>query len=144
MDLQRTQNVIIFSAGETLRSGLLGQICDRLECDQVHCVVYTELFAGAHDQDNIALLPGLMKKIPTFDFALIVAEGLDRLQHSDGSRHKTMRDNALFELGMCVMALGASRVILLSEEDVHIPYDLAGLGGIGLKHITFTRRNVSE
>lgn len=137
MELHRKQNIIIFSAGETLRSGLLDKICEQLESDQVHCVIYTELFAGARDQDNIALLPGLMKKIPTFDFAMIVAEGVDMLHHSDGSQHKTMRDNALFELGMCIMALGVSRVILLSEDDVHIPYDLAGLDGIGLKHITF-------
>lgn len=135
--LYRKQNIIIFSAGETLRSGLIDKIREQLEGDQVHCVAYTELFADAHDQNNIALLPALMKKIPTFDFAVIVAEGLDLLNHSDGSQFKTMRDNALFELGMCIMALGASRVILLSDEDVHIPYDLAGLDGIGLKHITF-------
>lgn len=137
MGLRRRQNIIIFSAGDTLRNGLLDMICEQLESSQVHCVVYTELFTGAHDQNNIALLPGLMKKIPTFDFAMIVAEGVDLLVRSDGTLLETMRDNALFELGMCVMALGASRVILFSEERVHIPYDLAGVGGIGLKHITF-------
>lgn len=142
MTPHRKQNVIIFSAGETLRSGLLGKLREQLESDQVHCVEYPELFTGARDQSNIALLPGLMKKIPTFDFAMIVAEGLDRLHHSDGSQHKTMRDNALFELGMCVMALGASRVILLSEDDVHIPYDLAGIDGIGLKRVTFRKDDV--
>ena len=49
----------------------------------------------------------------------------------------SMRDNVLFEIGLCSMALGLSRVILLTDSKVHMPDDLVGLNGqLALKHIT--------
>ena len=87
--------------------------------------------------DQIALLPILTKKIPTFDFALLFAEGVDEIHLRQNEIHKTMRDNVLFELGLCIMALGADRVILLAKKCIHIPDDLIGIGSIGIEHITY-------
>ncbi|MBQ3498917.1 MAG: hypothetical protein IJA87_07300 [Clostridia bacterium] len=42
--------------------------------NNIHCYDWRELFENVHDSEHIALLPGLSKKIPTFDFALIFAE----------------------------------------------------------------------
>ncbi len=90
-----------------------------------------------HDSEHIALLPSLSKKIPTFDFALIFAEGVDTVQMRGEDVHKSMRDNVLFELGLCVMALGTDRVILFAEDSIHIPDDLIGVGKLGVKHISY-------
>lgn len=78
--------------------------------------------------EQIALLPALLKKIPTFDFALIVAEGVDTVKLRGSEERSAIRDNVIFELGLCTMALGAERVILLAEENVRIPEDLIGVG----------------
>lgn len=73
----------------------------------------------------------LIKKIPTFDFAIILADGVDTGSVRGESKVCIMRDNVLFECGLCIMALGTERVILLIEEGVRIPDDLWGIGGIG-------------
>lgn len=135
--MNRKQNVIIFSAGESMRSGKIAYIKEQLEQRNIRCADWHNLFDQAHHADQIALLPILAKKIPTFDFALIVADGVDEVNLRQNEIHKTMRDNVLFELGLCIMALGAERVILLAESCVHIPDDLSGIGSIGIKHITY-------
>lgn len=131
----RQQNVIVFSAGESVRSGRVGRIMALLEEKGVRCFEWSALFRWAHDRDHIALLPGLIKKIPTFDFALIVAEGIDTAVLRGTDRQYVMRDNVLFELGLCVMGLGPERVILLAEPTVRLPEDLVGVGGLGVVHI---------
>lgn len=87
--------------------------------------------------ERIALLPSLSKKIPTFDFALIVAEGVDTVKVRGNEEQIAIRDNVIFELGLCIMALGVERVILLAEESVRIPEDLIGVGKIGIEYVTF-------
>lgn len=136
--MRRSQNVIIFSAGESVRSKKVEYIQKQLAKNNVCCLDWRELFKGANRTDQIALLPALMKKIPTFDFALIFAEGVDHVTMRKTETYTVMRDNVVFELGLCVMALGAERVILLSEEGVHLPDDLSGIGKIGVEHITYT------
>ena len=37
-----------------------------------------------------------------------------------------LRDNVLFEIGLCVMALGLPRVILVTDGQVRLPEDLMG------------------
>lgn len=88
--------------------------------------------------EQIALLPALLKKIPTFDFALIVAEGVDTVKLRGSEECSAIRDNVIFELGLCTMALGAERVILLAEENVRIPEDLIGVGKMGIEYVTFS------
>lgn len=134
----RTQNVILFSAGESVRSGKAEYIKQRLRRDGIHCMDWRELFRHAHDAEHLALLPSLVKKIPTFDFALIFAEGVDEVKLRGDAPLYAMRDNILFELGLCVMGLGSERVILLAEEGLHIPDDLAGVGTTGIQRITFS------
>lgn len=56
-----------------------------------------------------------------------------------------MRDNVLFECGLCIMALGTDRVILLREENVTIPFDLTiGLKKMGVKTIEYNADNLHE
>lgn len=135
--MRRKQNVIIFSAGESVRNGNVDYIQKRLEEKGILCYDWRSLFKQAHDTDRIALLPSLSKKIPTFDFALIVAEGVDTVNLRGNEKRAAIRDNVIFELGLCVMALGVDRVILLAEESVRIPEDLIGVGKIGIEYVTF-------
>lgn len=142
--MKRTQNVILFSAGESVRNGKVEMIENKLKESGICCVDWRELFCMAHDKDNIALLPALVKKIPTFDFALIFAEGVDTVSLRGGTSLNAMRDNVIFELGMCIMALGPERVVLLAEESVHLPEDLIGVGKTGIEYITYQEKNFDE
>lgn len=139
--MNRSQNLIIFSAGESVRNGKVDYLREKLKEHNVNCYDWRELFDSAHDTEHIALLPALSKKIPTFDFALIFAEGVDSVQLRGEEIQKSMRDNVLFELGLCVMALGTERVILFAEDSVHIPEDLIGVGKIGVKYVTFSQQD---
>lgn len=135
--MRRKQNVIIFSAGESVRNGNVEYIKQQLQEKDIICSDWRALFSQAHDTTHIALLPSLAKKIPTFDFALIFAEGLDKVKIR-GDDALAMRDNVIFELGLCVMALGVERVILLAEENIRIPEDLVGIGKVGIQYVTFS------
>ncbi len=135
--MRRKQNVIIFSAGESVRNGNVEYIEQQLKEKDIICSDWRALFKQAHDTAHIALLPSLSKKIPTFDFALILAEGVDKVEIR-GDEELAMRDNVVFELGLCVMALGVERVILLAEESVRIPEDLIGVGKVGVEYVTFS------
>lgn len=135
--MKRKQNLIIFSAGESVRNGKVDYLKKKLGENNIHCYDWRELFENVHDSEHIALLPSLSKKIPTFDFALIFAEGVDTVQMRGKDMQKFMRDNVLFELGLCVMALGTERVILFAEDSIHIPDDLIGVGKLGVKYINY-------
>lgn len=135
--MRRKQNVILFSAGESLRNGKLEYIKSWLNRRDICCLDWRELFSTVRDSDQIALLPNLIKKIPTFDFALLLAEGVDELTLRGVSGQKAIRDNVIFELGLCVMALGPNRVILLTDRDTRIPDDLRGIEGSGVEHIVY-------
>lgn len=106
----------------------------------------------------------LIKKIPTFDFAIILSDSTDileqevetkelcaqdinlkeifeqRIEYENGGvkkrfiRKYVMRDNVLFECGLCIMALGTDRVIFLREKNTYVPLDLfSGLQKMGIK-----------
>jgi len=140
----RKQNIVIFSAGESVRNGRVHYIKKRLNEREIACTNWEELFSTAKDLQNIALLPLLIKKIPTFDFALIIAEGVDETCLRQNEKVKSMRDNVIFELGLCIMALGTERVILFSEKGLRLPDDLIGKGEIGVHHIEFEPYNVDK
>lgn len=140
--MKRKQNVIIFSAGESVRNGMVEYIKRKIEDSGICCYDWRDLFKDAHNSENIALLPNLSKKIPTFDFALIIAEGVDTVKLRGGKAESAIRDNVIFELGLCTMALGCERVILLAEEGIHIPDDLIGVGKIGVEYITFRKGEI--
>lgn len=128
--MHRNSNIIIFSSSISEQSGLVAEVTALLEQKGFRCHCWRDLFSSANDQNAIALLPMLIKKIPTFDFALLICEGHDRtVLQRNGSEieYKTMRDNVLFEIGLCAMALGLDRVILLTDEDLHLPEDLHGM-----------------
>lgn len=140
--MRREQNVILFSAGESVRNKKVEWIQNYLRDKGIHCLSWNELFRGANSAEQISLLPILMKKIPTFDFALILAEGVDQVTMRQGTEaYSAMRDNVVFELGLCVMALGAERVILLAEEGVRLVDDLSAFGKIGLTHISYAKED---
>lgn len=94
-----------------------------------NCLDWRGLFSSAKDSNNIALLPLLIKKIPTFDFAVLVCEGRDVtyiFRGKDSETVKTMRDNILFEIGLCAMAIGLNRTILVTDLNVRLLDDLRG------------------
>ena len=134
----RSQNIVIFSSGVSDASGLLGVVKAELQKRGHQCAIWRDLFGTANNMDQIALLPMLVKKIPTFDFAVLICEGHDEtvmLRAGERIFEKTMRDNVLFETGLCVMALGQDRVILLSDGGVRLPEDLQGIGGATAVHV---------
>ena len=59
--------------------------------------------------------------------------------------YKTMRDNVLFEIGLCSMAFVMDRVILLADEDLHLPEDLYGLNSrLALRRIPLTTESEED
>ena len=143
MDMTRRQNVVLFSSGVSERQGILECVKDALARNGYACSCWRDLFAGAKDPQNIALLPMLIKKIPTFDFAVLICEGHDETDifRNGATEHiQTMRDNVLFEIGLCSMALGLNRVILLTDGTVRLPEDLRGTGHeAAIKVVSYVR-----
>lgn len=134
-------NIVIFSSGVSEQNGITEKIKNKLNQMGYNCMDWRGLFSFANNSDNIALLPMLIKKIPTFDFAVLVCEGHDTTYISRGKDSefvKTMRDNVLFEVGLCAMAIGLNRTILVTDSEVRLPDDLCGINGnLALKRIVF-------
>lgn len=129
--MSRAQNIILFSSGISENNGILNMVMSSLQKHGHNCNYWRDLFSSANNTENIALLPMLIKKIPTFDFAVIICEGHDRtfmLRNGVEVEVNTMRDNVLFEIGLCTMALGLNRTILLTDGNVRLPDDLTGIG----------------
>ena len=134
------ENIVIFSSGISEKNGITESIKNTLNKMDYNCMDWRGLFSSAKDSNNIALLPMLIKKIPTFDFAVLVCEGHDVTFISRGENSetvKTMRDNVLFEIGLCAMAIGLNRTILVTDSDVRLPDDLRGTNGtLAVKQIS--------
>ncbi len=144
----RKINIVIFSSGVSEKKGTLNNLINALDTRGYNCFCWRDLFINANTQNNIALLPMLIKKIPTFDFAILICEGHDNTTMFRNNEYITvpsMRDNVLFEIGLCSMALGLSRVILLTDNKVHMPEDLVGINGsLALKHIIFNYKEIDK
>lgn len=139
----RPQNVIIFSSGKNL--AVAEALADGMRSADFRPVVWKDYFHAVFGDEyekekSYALFPFLSKKIPSFDFAVVVA-GDDDATHKDvpamdwrdfnpssdnGQDFITTRDNVVFELGMCCMALGETRVVLVRHKDVRLLDDLRG------------------
>ena len=129
----RKQNVIVFSSGKNKR--VAHEIARGLDGDVCRAVVWDEFFNKIYGEEytltkSYALFPFLIKKIPSFDYAVIVAGDDDRMRKNgeDGHEYVTARDNVIFELGLCAMALGEKRVIIVHHRDVRLIDDLRGYG----------------
>ncbi len=129
----RQQNVIVFSSGKNKR--VAHEIARGLDCGVCRAVVWDEFFNKIYGGEytltkSYALFPFLVKKIPSFDYAIIVAGDDDRMLKNDanGQEYVTARDNVIFELGLCSMALGDKRVIIVHHKDVRLIDDLRGYG----------------
>lgn len=60
--------------------------------------------------------------------AICLFTGDDLVAHdSDGANRKRARQNVVFEAGYFIGKLGRGRVVIISESDVEIPSDLAGV-----------------
>ena len=137
----RKTNIVIFSSGISEKNGTLNKVIEGLKAKEYDVFCWRDLFKDAHESTNIALLPMLIKKIPTFDFAILIGESHDAttlLRKGNKVQVNSMRDNVVFEIGLSVMALGLKRVILLTDQSVRLPEDLTGLHGeLAIdKHIT--------
>lgn len=134
----RVQNIVLFSSGISEANGILAYTKSELERAGYSCSYWRDLFAHAKDETNIALLPMLIKKIPSFDFAVLICEGHDRtivMRGEESLEVPTMRDNVLFEVGLCAMALGPNRTILLCDGKARLPEDLTGTDGKSAVHV---------
>lgn len=142
------RNIVIFSSGVSEQNGMTESIKSTLNQMGYICMDWRGLFSSANDTNNIALLPMLIKKIPTFDFAVLICEGHDITHISRGQNSetvKTMRDNVLFEIGLCAMAIGLNRTILVTDGDVRLPDDLRGTNGqLAVKQIAFSGKEPSD
>ncbi len=163
----RPQNVIVFSSGKNL--AVAEALADGLRADDCRPVVWKDYFQAVFGSEygrtkSYALFPFLSKKIPSFDFAVVVAGDDDATRKdspatdwngfdpSSGGEHDfiTTRDNVVFELGMCCMALGETRVVLVRHKDVRLLDDLRGRnadqrkveGPSGLKSTLLTTDNI--
>lgn len=93
----RQQNVIIFSSGKNKRVaheiawGLDGGVCKAVVWDEFFNKIYGEEYTFTK---SYALFPFLVKKIPSFDYAIIVAGDDDRMRKNDAGGHEyvTARD----------------------------------------------------
>ena len=129
----RQQNVIVFSSGKNKRvaheiaRGLDGDVCKAVVWDEFFNKIYGEEYTLTK---SYALFPFLIKKIPSFDYAIILAGDDDRMLKNGEGGHEyvTARDNVIFELGLCAMALGEKRVIIVHHKDVRLIDDLRGYG----------------
>ena len=142
----RRQNVIIFSSGKNL--DVAQEIASQLSSDICAPIVWNKYFQTVYGprystEKSYALFRFLTKKIPSFDFAIIVAGDDDVTFRNVASENKsdvlenlasgktcdfvTTRDNVIFELGMCCMALGETRVILVRHKNVRLIDDLRGV-----------------
>lgn len=141
------ENIVLFSSDVSVNNGITEGIKNELNKMGYNCMDWRGLFSGAKDSSNIALLPILIKKIPTFDFAVLVCEGHDITyisREKDSETVKTMRDNVLFEIGLCAMAIGLNRTILVTDLDVRLPEDLRGTNGaLAVKQIAIPADSTS-
>lgn len=129
----RKQNVIIFSSFKSLE--IVRRLCAELnKSNRVNAINWNSYFEAVYtkeysEQKSYPLFCFLTKRIPSFDFAIVVAGKDDMLPPEDRKNPQDeyrMRDNVIFELGMCCMALGESRVILLRHKNVRLFADLRG------------------
>ena len=127
----KKNNIVIFSSGDQRQT--ITKLSEKLECNMCKCTLWTNLFTRKNNNVKYALLPTLLKKIPTFDFAIILAtpdDAVYRARNGFVENFHSMRDNVIFEIGLCVMALGTNRTIILQDENVRLFDDLIGVSGI--------------
>ena len=133
----RKQNVIVFSSFKSLACAKA--VCSELnKTGCINAVNWRDYFKAVYPKEYekekfYPLFCFLTKRIPSFDFAIIIAGKDDMIARNNGERDKEngsekyrMRDNIIFELGMCCMALGETRVILLHQKGVKLFADLRG------------------
>ncbi len=76
-----------------------------------------------------AVLSELVKRLPTFEFAVFVFSPDDTVKLR-GVEFSAVRDNVIFELGLFMGALGPERCFYLVPRNtiaLHLPSDLAGI-----------------
>ena len=146
----REQNILIFSSGDAYEHDNYPQrIKKRLYDEPYRCQCTTwkdEDFFASKDNKNIALLPSLLKRIPTYDFVILVIEKNENDSVSINNKRRYIpRDNVIFELGLSAMAVGQDRVIIMSEDGVHLPYDIMGTDGKeGFKVVRFLKESFDK
>lgn len=140
------QNVIIFSSFKSLP--IVNALNNELKKNDSICsVCWDEYFENVYshwikEKKTYPLFRFLTKRVPSFDFAIVIAGRDDTVLKGIAEDEKDalksnafekaeqvylgMRDNVIFELGMCCMALGESRVILLRQDGVRLFADLRG------------------
>jgi len=100
-------------------------IQENLDRENVAPVVWTQDVFGL----SKFTLEAFIARLDEFDFGVFVFAA-DDLQVRGENRQSVVRDNVLFELGLCIGKLGRDRSFLVAprdSENFHLPSDLAGL-----------------
>lgn len=90
--------------------------------DQYECYLWNDNIF----KYNISFLDTLLKSASLFDFGILVATKDDYLESRDKS-FDIPRDNVIFEFGLFLGRLGASRAFVLQEKGTKLPSDLLGI-----------------
>ncbi len=87
-----------------------------------------EVFLWTDDifKANQSFLDTLLKEAGYFDFGILVATKDDYTKSRDKS-FDTPRDNVIFEFGLFLGRLGASRAFIVQEEGAKLPSDMLGI-----------------
>ncbi|HEY4760765.1 MAG TPA: nucleotide-binding protein [Thermoguttaceae bacterium] len=120
--MQTKPSIFIASSKEALK--IAYAIQENLEHDAL-CKVWTQ---GIFNLSGTAL-DNLIKAVEQCDFAVFMFEPDDILQIRDQTV-RTVRDNIVFEFGLCIGMLGKERVFFLVPKesgDIHLPTDLIGI-----------------
>ena len=89
---------------------------------EFECLIWTDNIF----KYNTSYLDTLLKSASLFDFGILIATKDDYLE----SRKKSFdapRDNVIFEFGLFIGRLGASRAFVLQEKGTKLPSDLLGI-----------------
>ena len=75
---------------------------------------------------NASALDTLLKLASLFDFGMLIATK-DDFTHSRAKSFETPRDNVIFEFGLFIGRLGATRSFVIQEADAKLPSDMLGI-----------------
>jgi len=111
--------IFIGSSSEGLK--VANYVKDYLSKD-FECLIWTDNIF----KYNVSYLDTLLKSASLFDFGILIATKDDHLKSREKS-FEAPRDNVIFEFGLFIGRLGASRAFVLQEKGTKLPSDLLGI-----------------
>ncbi|MDK9701007.1 MAG: nucleotide-binding protein [bacterium] len=112
------------------------KIAERVQKSMTNKGIITKLWKDNVFSPSSTFIESLESIITIIDFGLIILTP-DDITVSRGKKNQSPRDNAIFELGLCIGALKRQRVFFLvnSGTDVKIPSDLLGVNWLEYQYV---------